>query len=62
MWISYADSEVNKFHPICQKALENALGQIDKKDEYIVLHHQYTGSLEMDFAVQNKTQGNIFAL
>lgn len=57
MWISYADSEVNKFHPICQKALENALGQIDKKDEYIVLHHQYTGSLEMDFAVQNNNTG-----
>ena len=38
MWISYSDSEVNKFHPICQKALENALAQIGKKDEYAVLY------------------------
>lgn len=57
MWISYSDSEVNKFHPICQKALENALAQIGKKDEYAVLHHQHTGSLEMDFAIQNKNTG-----
>ena len=34
MWISYSDSEVNKFHPICQKAWENALAQIGKKDEF----------------------------
>ena len=31
MWISYTDSEVNKFHPVCQKALENALAKIGKK-------------------------------
>ena len=57
MWISYTDSEVNTFHPICQKALENALAQLGKKDEYTILHHQYTGSLEMDFAIQNKNTG-----
>ena len=57
MWISYSDSEVNKFHPICQQALENALAQIGKKDEYAVLHHQYTGTLEMDFVIQNKATG-----
>ncbi len=57
MWISYSDSEVNKFHPICQKALENALARIGKKDEYAVLHHQYTGTLEMDFVIQNKATG-----
>lgn len=57
MWISYSDSEVNKFHPICQKALENAIVQIGKEYEYRVLHHQYTGSLEMDFVIQNKNTG-----
>lgn len=57
MWISYSDSEVNKFHPICQKALENAIAKIGKDDEYAVLHHQYTGTLEMDFVIQNKATG-----
>lgn len=57
MWISYSDSEVNKFHPICQKVLENALVQICKENQYTVLHHQYTGSLEMDFVIQNKNTG-----
>ena len=25
MWISYSDSEVNRFHPICERALSYAL-------------------------------------
>ena len=53
MWISYSDSEVNRFHPICEKALNNALIKIGKDNQYKVIHHQYTGSLEMDYVVQN---------
>ena len=48
MWISYSDSEVNRFHPVCEKALNRALLLLEKDSEYRVLHHQYTGSLEMD--------------
>ena len=55
MWISHMDSEVNKFHPICEKALNAALVKLSKDADYEVLHHEYTGSLEMDFAIQNKT-------
>lgn len=57
MWISYSDSEVNVFHPICERALSRALKQLGKDSRYRVLHHQYTGALEMDFAVQNVLTG-----
>lgn len=57
MWISYQDSEVNKFHPVCEDALNEALYLSGHDDKYRVLHHQYTGSLEMDFVIQNKETG-----
>ncbi len=57
MWISYSDSEVNKFHPICEKALKCALKLSNKDRQYKVIHHQYTGSLEMDYVIQNITTG-----
>lgn len=57
MWISYSDSEVKRFHPICERALKLALALIGKEKKYAVLHHQSAGSLEMDYAVQNKATG-----
>lgn len=57
MWISYSDSEVNRFHPICERALNYALRLIGKESQYRVLHHQYTGALEMDYVVQNIATG-----
>jgi len=54
MWISYYDSEVRKYHPICERVLNNALKKIAKDTEYEVQHHEYTGSLEMDFIIRNK--------
>jgi type I restriction-modification system DNA methylase subunit len=57
MWISYNSSEVNEFHPICEKALISALKILKKDDEYRVLHHQCTGSLQMDYVVQNTSTG-----
>lgn len=54
MWISYSDSEVKCFHPICEQALNSALKQIGKDTQYRILHHQYSGPLEMDFVIQNK--------
>ncbi|MCL2364655.1 MAG: BpuSI family type II restriction endonuclease [Defluviitaleaceae bacterium] len=54
MWISYNDSEVRKYHPICEKALNDALKMISKDTEYEVLHHKYTGTLEMDFIIRHK--------
>ncbi len=57
MWISYNDSEVRKFHPICERALNEALIRIGQDDRYHILHHQCTGSLEMDFVIENKSTG-----
>lgn len=57
MWISYNDSEVNRFHPICERALNSALRLIGKENQYRVIHHQYTGALEMDYVVQNTSTG-----
>ena len=56
-WISYEDSEVNVFHPVCEKAINDALNKMNLSDTYRVIHHQYTGSLEMDFVVQNINTG-----
>jgi type I restriction-modification system DNA methylase subunit len=53
MWINYSDSEVNVFHPICEKAIRNALVALKLDREYEVLHHEHTGTLEMDFVIRN---------
>ena len=53
--VRYSDSEVRVFHPICEEAARRALLRVDAS--YEVLHHQYTGSLEMDFVVRNRTTG-----
>lgn len=57
MWISYSDSEVNRFHPVCERALNYALQLAGMNTQYRVIHHQYTGSLEMDFVIQNVSTG-----
>ena len=55
--ISYSDSEVRVFHPICERALNNALSKTGLLSKYEVLHHQHTGTLEMDFVVKNRLTG-----
>lgn len=57
MWINYNDSEVNKYHPICELSLKKALNSLNMDKTYTVIHHQHTGSLEMDFVIQNKITG-----
>lgn len=54
MWLNYSDSEVNKFHPVCEKALKLALKRLKKEKKYVVAHHDYVGSLEMDFCHKRK--------
>lgn len=55
--ISYGDSEVRAFHPLCKKALEYALRATGNDTNYKVVHHRYTGALEMDFAIENIATG-----
>lgn len=57
MWINYSDSEVKKYHPICERALQSALDILNLKNEYEVKHHQTIGTLEMDFVIRNKVTG-----
>ncbi len=60
--IKYSDSEVKKFHPLCEDALNKALVSFGKSIDYEVLHHQYTGSLEMDYVIRNKTTLKYFCV
>lgn len=53
--ISYNDSEVGVYHPICENALNIALRLLGQDTNYRVVHHRYTGSLEMDFVIENIT-------
>lgn len=53
--ISYNDSEVGVYHPICENALNKALRLLGQDTNYRVVHHRYTGSLEMDFVIENIT-------
>ena len=62
MCILYSDSEVNVFHPVCEAALNAALVRLGKDREYRVLHHQHTGTLEMDFALQNIATGKYLSV
>lgn len=54
-WITYSKSEVVEFHPVCEKALNLALKNLGLDADYEVLHHYVTGTIEMDFAIQNKS-------
>lgn len=51
--INYNDSEVGVYHPICENALNTALRLLGQDTNYRVVHHRYTGSLEMDFVIEN---------
>ena len=61
-WISYSDSEVTKYHPICQNALESALKNIGKFDTYEVVHHRATDGLIMDFVIMNRQTKKYFCV
>ena len=51
--IHYSDSEVKIFHPICEHAIKQALRQLRLDTVYQPIHHRKTGSLEMDYVIEN---------
>lgn len=51
--IQYSDSEIAVYHPLCEKALNRALQLLGQEKRYRVVHHRYTGTLEMDFVIEN---------
>lgn len=55
--ISYSDSEVGTFHPICEDAINQALVNLGLNTTYRAVHHRMTGSLEMDYVIENITTG-----
>lgn len=62
MWISNNDKEVECFHPVCKKALEAALKQLGLTDKYIIQHHRYVGSIEMDLVIANKINNKVLCV
>ena len=60
--LSYSDSEVKSFHPICERALEGALEELSLDKKYKVVHHKSTSKIEMDFDIENKSSGKVFCV
>lgn len=46
--ISYTDSEVRTFHPLCEKALTQAIAALGLSSIYEAKHHVYTGNIVRD--------------
>lgn len=61
-WLTYEDSEVTCFHPICQSALEKALELLQLADTYKIEHHRAIGALEMDFVITEKATDTLFCV
>lgn len=62
MWINNTDKEVEYFHPICQKALEQALELLNLSLTYEVQHHRRVGNIEMDLVVANRQSNKILCV
>ncbi|MFA9558299.1 BpuSI family type II restriction endonuclease [Evansella sp. AB-rgal1] len=52
---NYGDDEVRVFHPLCEKALKQALIHLGLDNTYEVLHHEVVGTLQADYVLKNKT-------
>ena len=61
MWISYSDSEVNKYHPICERALNQAFC-VCGKDMHIKLFIINIHLHLRWICYQNKSKVNIYVL
>ena len=61
-WLSETDKEVECFHPVCAKALEEAMEMAELDSNYRVEHHRYVGSLEMDLVISNKDTNKILCV
>lgn len=61
-WLSETDMEVVSFHPVCERALQEALEMLQLTPSYQVEHHRYVGSLEMDFVISNRITNKILCV
>lgn len=52
---SYTDDEVKVFHPLCEKALNIAIENLNLSSELEIKHHESIGSIEADYVVVRKT-------
>jgi type I restriction-modification system DNA methylase subunit len=62
VWLCETDMEVADFHPVCERALNEALASLDLDNKYKTEHHRYVGSLEMDLVITNKVTNKIFCV
>lgn len=61
-WLSETDMEVASFHPVCARALKEALVMLGLDVKYQIEHHRYVGSLEMDLVISNKVTRKILCV
>ena len=61
-WLSETDMEVASFHPVCARALEEALVMLGLNSNYQIEHHRYVGSIEMDLVISNKNTRKILCV
>ena len=61
-WLSETDMEVVSFHPVCARALQEALVMLGLEANYQIEHHRYVGSLEMDLVISNKVTRKILCV
>lgn len=61
-WLSETDMEVASFHPVCARALQEALVMLGLDSNYQIEHHRYVGSLEMDLVISNKVTRKILCV
>lgn len=61
-WLSETDMEVASFHPVCARALQEALVMLGLDSNYQIEHHRYVGSLEMDLVISNKITRKILCV
>lgn len=58
----YTDDEVGVFHPICEDALNEALGKLNLQNDYQVIHHYQIGDIIPDYIIQNKNNNKILLI
>ena len=61
-WLSETDMEVASFHPVCARAVQEALVMLGLDSNYQIEHHRYVGSLEMDLVISNKITRKILCV
>ena len=58
-FIYYSDDEVNVYHPLCERALNQSLALLGLETDYEVKHHHRYQGIVPDFVIINRNTGNL---